>query len=57
MSWVNARGRISSTEVADMTGVTVVTAGKLLTGLAQQRLLQPGRETKSGRGFFYTLPG
>ena len=56
MSWVNARGRVSSTEVADMTGVTVVTAGKLLTGLAQQGLLQPGRETKSGRGFFYTLP-
>ena len=56
MSWVEARGRVSSTEVADMTGVTVVTAGKLLTGLAQQGLLQPGRETKSGRGFFYTLP-
>ncbi len=56
MSWVNARGRVSSTEVADMTGVTVVTAGKLLTGLEQQGLLQPGRETKSGRGFFYTLP-
>lgn len=56
LSWVSARGRISSTEVADMTGVTVVTAGKLLTGLAQQGLLQPGRETKAGRGFFYTLP-
>jgi ATP-dependent DNA helicase RecG len=56
MSWVAARGRVSSTEVADMTGVTVVTAGKLLTRLAQQGLLQPGRETKFGRGFFYTLP-
>ena len=56
MSWANARGRLSSTEVADMTGVTVVTAGRLLTALAQQGLLQPGRETKSGRGFFYTLP-
>jgi ATP-dependent DNA helicase RecG len=54
LSWAEARGRVSSTEVADMTGVTVVTAGKLLTALAEQGLLQPGRETKSGRGFFYT---
>lgn len=53
LTWARARGRVSSTEVADLTGLSVVSAGALLTGLEEDGLLGGGRETKLGRGFFY----
>lgn len=53
LAWARARGRVSSTEVADMTGVSIPYAGALLTGLEDEGLLDPGRKRKAGRGFFY----
>lgn len=53
LDWVRARGRVTSTQVADMLGVSVVHAGTLLTNLEEEGLLAPGRERKAGRGFFY----
>jgi len=54
LSWARHRGRVSSTEVADLLGLSVVRAGQILTGLEQDGDLSPGREVKAGRGFFYT---
>ena len=51
--WAHHRGRVSSTEVADLLGLSVVRAGQILTELENGGLLAPGRETKAGRGFFY----
>ena len=34
LQWSRARGRVYSTEVADLTGLSKVSAGKLLTALA-----------------------
>ncbi len=53
MEWAHDRGRVSSTEVADMTGLSVVRAGQVLTSLEEEGLLDPGRAVKAGRGFFY----
>jgi ATP-dependent DNA helicase RecG len=52
LSWAQARSRVSSTEVADLVDVSVVTAGRLLSQLATTGALRAGRET-TGRGFFY----
>lgn len=54
MHWARQRGRVSSTEVADLAGVTQTYAGQLLTALEEAGELEPGREHKRGRGFFYT---
>ena len=58
LGWARSRGRVSTTEVADMTGLSVPYAGSLLTALEDEGLLSPGRENKIGRGFFYvpTVP-
>lgn len=53
LEWAQARGRVSSTEVADLAGVAQNYAGKLLTELERQGQLEPGRPNRSGRGFFY----
>lgn len=52
-AWARTRGRVSSTEVADLTGLSVPSAGALLTSLESDGLLAPGRQPKLGRGFFY----
>lgn len=51
--WAEKRRRISSTEAADLTGLSVPYAGKVLTSLEEEGLLEPGREGKTGRGFYY----
>ena len=53
LDWSRARGRVSSTEVADLTGLSMVSAGKLLTALADSGLLKGSRPKRKGRGFFY----
>lgn len=53
LDWARARGRVSSTEVADMCGITVVYAGKLLASLADNGLLAGSRPRRIGRGFHY----
>ncbi len=52
LHWARERGRISSTEAAELTELSQVTAGRLLASLATDGLLRPGRATQ-GRGFFY----
>ena len=53
LDWSRARGRVSSTEVADLTGLSKVSAGRLLTRLADAGHLKGGRAERRGRGFFY----
>lgn len=53
LSWARARGRVSSTEVADLTGKSVPYAGNLLTALEEDGLLDPGHSKKLGRDFYY----
>jgi hypothetical protein len=43
--------RISSTEAADLTGLSIPYAGKVVTSLEEEGILEPGREGKTGRGF------
>lgn len=51
--WARRRGRISSTEAADITGLTVPYCGRLLAGLARAGLLTGSRPNGRGRGFHY----
>ena len=53
LDWSRARGRVSSTEAADLTGLSMVSAGKLLTTLADSGFLKWSRPKRKGRGFFY----
>ena len=53
LDWCRARGRVSSTEAADLTGLSKVSAGRLLTGLADAGHLEGSRSRRKGRGFFY----
>ena len=53
LNWSRARGRVSSTEVADLTELSKVSAGKLLTRLEAAGHLKAGRLGRRGRGFFY----
>ena len=57
LHWSRARGRVSSTEVADLTGLSKVSASRLLTGLADAGDLKWGRPGRRGRGFFYVPAG
>ena len=43
----------SRIEVADLTGLSKVSAGKLLTALADAGHLEGSRPERIGRGFFY----
>ena len=53
LDWVRARGRVSTTEAADLAGVSVGYAGTLLKALAAAGSVAPGRPNAAGRGFFY----
>lgn len=53
LDWSRGRGRVSTTEVADLTGLSKVSAGKLLTGLADAGHLQGSRPGRRGRGYYY----
>ncbi len=53
IDWARHRGRVSSTEAADLIAVTVVTAGRRLAALAADGLLVPSRPNGTGRGFHY----
>ncbi len=53
LDWSRERGRVSTTEVADVTGLSTVTAGRLLTGLANTGQLEGGRPGRRGRGYYY----
>ena len=53
VGWTRARGRVSSTEVADLLGLSVPSSGGILAALEEQGLLAGGREQKLGRGFYY----
>lgn len=54
LEWARIRGRVSSTEAADLTGLSVVRSGQILTELEERGELAPGKAVKLGRGFFYT---
>lgn len=53
LDWARARGRVSSTEITDITGLSVTHVGNLLTSLEAEGVLRPGRENRRGRGFYY----
>lgn len=53
MGWARQRQRISTTEAADLTGLSTQACGQVLRSLEEQGLLAPGRPTRMGRGFFY----
>ena len=53
LDWARRRGRASSTEVSDLTGLSVPYAGTLLTDLADRGLLVGSRPEKAGRGYHY----
>lgn len=53
MDWARERGRVSSAEAADLTGLTQGYAGTILMELENDGLLTPGRANRRGRGFFY----
>ena len=57
LDWSRARGRVSSTEAADLTGLSKVSAGRLLSGLDDAGRLKGGRDRRRGRGFFYVPTG
>jgi ATP-dependent DNA helicase RecG len=53
VGWAQHRGRVSTTEVSDLVGISVNLAGELLKSLEEQGHLAPGRTNRAGRGFFY----
>jgi ATP-dependent DNA helicase RecG len=53
IDYANNRGRVSSTEVVDLLGISVVQAGRILGDLTEEGLLQPSRPNRSGRGLYY----
>ena len=57
LDWARARGRVSTTEAADLAGISRGYAGTRLTALAKAGVLQQGRPNKIGRGFFYVPTG
>ena len=54
IDWSRGRGRVSSTEAADLIGLSRASTAKLLTNLAEEGKLNPSRLNRTGRGFFYT---
>ena len=51
--YAHHRGRISTTELASITGVASQQANRTMKDLEEQGVLQPGRAERAGRGFFY----
>ena len=52
-TWARARGRVSTTEIADIVGANVADASAVLKMLESDGRLASGRRNRSGRGFFY----
>ena len=53
LAWARERGRISSSEYCEMTGVSGATAAKRLKELAEADHLTPSSKAGRGRGFHY----
>ena len=53
LDFARARGRVSSTEAADLSGVTASYAAQLLAALADTGYLVGSRPNRRGRGFHY----
>ena len=53
LDWAWVRGRVSSTETSDLTGITAAYAGTILTRLADDGHLVGSRPQRKGRGFHY----
>lgn len=53
LTWARARDRVSTTEAADLTGLSVPAANTLLSDLEADGEVAPGRDTRRGRGFYY----
>ncbi|WP_136707936.1 ATP-binding protein [Agromyces sp. H66] len=53
MDWARARGRISNTELADLTGVQQPNTLRLLKSLVERGELRPSRPNARGRGLYY----
>lgn len=53
LSWVGARGRISTTELGSIVGAHPTNVNSVLRGLEAQGLLRPARPNRRGAGFFY----
>ncbi|MHB1910946.1 MAG: hypothetical protein ACYCTI_02705, partial [Acidimicrobiales bacterium] len=53
LAWASARGRVSSTEAADLVNLSQPWAGTVLTSMVEDGLLEQGRNHKAGRGFYY----
>lgn len=53
MDWAAKRNRVSSSEVADLTGVTQSYANTILKRLEDEGTLEPSRPNRRGRGFYY----
>lgn len=53
LAWVRERGRISSSEYRQLTGVSQATATVRLKELAEQGQIAPSSEAGRGRGFHY----
>ncbi len=51
--WARARGRISTTELADLVGIATNAVAVVLSTLEADGVLGPSRENRSGRGFHY----
>lgn len=51
--WARRRGRVSSPEAADLTGLSAVSAVALLAALEDEGTLRPSRPNKRGRGLYY----
>jgi ATP-dependent DNA helicase RecG len=53
VAWAMSRGRVSSTEAADIAGLSIPYAGVVLTSLEEEGVLLAGRPNRVGRGFYY----
>lgn len=53
LSYAEARGRISTTELASLVDATATNVGGVLTGLEQRGFLRGSRATRRGAGFHY----
>jgi ATP-dependent DNA helicase RecG len=53
VDYARGRGRVSSTEIVDLLGITVVQAGRILTELTTEELVRPSRPNRAGRGLYY----
>lgn len=53
LDFARSRGRISSSELGEMTGIASQTAGRVLRDLEEQGELLPSRANRRGAGFHY----